>query len=170
MGRACTQGARTRAAGHCLELAFRPFSPSPAHSNRGARSVAAVVAAAQLPWPPPSRETLPPLRPLRPTGKGLSVVSRPSLPHPAPSPVWSNRQEASSVALGLRANEGLEAGRAAAGAAVTGVRSLVGFLCPFLSVRTVALRRIWFYSSWPCFFYRVPPLTFHPQNPPATWE
>lgn len=62
-----TRGARTRAAGRFFELALGPFSPSPAHSKPGARSVAAAVAAAQLPWPPPLLETLPPLLPLRPT-------------------------------------------------------------------------------------------------------
>lgn len=82
-GRARTQGARTRTAGLFLELALRPFSPSPAHSKPGARSVAAAVASAQLPWPPPPRETLPRPLPLRPPGRRFSVVSRPSLPHPA---------------------------------------------------------------------------------------
>lgn len=82
-GRARTHGARTRAASRFPELALRPFSPSPAHSKPGARSVAAAVAAAQLPWPPPPRETLPRPLPLRPPGRRFSVVSGPSLPHPA---------------------------------------------------------------------------------------
>ncbi|CAD7693853.1 unnamed protein product [Nyctereutes procyonoides] len=99
-GRARTQGARTRTAGRFLELALRPFSPSPAHSKPGARSAAAAVACAQLPWPPPPRETLP-----RPSHSALLEGGSRWSPGPhfrtPPGPVWPNRREAAGPATRL---------------------------------------------------------------------
>eukprot|EP00071_Canis_lupus_P049267 XP_022282824.1 basic proline-rich protein-like [Canis lupus familiaris] len=96
-GRARTQGARTRTAGRFLELALRPFSPSPAHSKPGARSAAAAVACAQLPWPPPPRETLP-----RPSHSALKEGGSRWSPGPhfrtPPGPAWPNRREAAVAA------------------------------------------------------------------------
>lgn len=115
--------------------------PVASSSSRPARSVPASLiqsrarASSQPPLPPRSCHGRPflgkpslLLLPLGPTRRGLSVVSKPSLPHPAPGPVFPNRGEASGRASGLRANERLGAGRAAAGAAAARAWSALGFV------------------------------------------
>lgn len=128
--RAHTQGARTRAAGRFLELALRRFSPSPAHSKLGARS--------KPPLPPrschsrPCSGNPPPVPPPAPPPSLQKAALRSpklSLPHPAPGPVWPNRQEVVDTASELRTNEHWGAGRAAAaGVAAAGAGLRVVFL------------------------------------------